>query len=63
MEYITYMATQKPQILLTIDDNLLRRIDDFRFNTRVNSRSEAIRQLIEEGLKNTKSPKQKRSNS
>jgi metal-responsive CopG/Arc/MetJ family transcriptional regulator len=54
------MATQKPQILLTIDDNLLRRIDDFRFNTRVNSRSEAIRQLIEEGLKKQEKPKTKK---
>lgn len=60
MEYITYMATQKPQILLTIDDNLLRRIDDFRFDTRVNSRSEAIRQLIEEGLKKQEKPKTKK---
>jgi metal-responsive CopG/Arc/MetJ family transcriptional regulator len=60
MEYITYMATQKPQILLTIDDNLLRRIDDFRFNARVNSRSEAIRQLIEKGLKKQEKPKTKK---
>jgi len=45
------MATQKPQVLLTFtDDDLLKRVDDFRFENRVNSRSEAIRQLIEAGL-------------
>jgi len=54
------MTTQKPQILLTVDDDLLKRIDDFRFNNRINSRSEAIRQLIEEGLKKSNPPKVKK---
>jgi len=39
------MTTQKPQILLTLNDDLLKSIDDSVFNTRINSRSEAIRQL------------------
>jgi len=60
MKYITCMTTQKPQILLTVDDDLLKRIDDFRFNNRINSRSEAIRQLIEEGLKKSNPPKVKK---
>lgn len=45
------MTTQKPQILLTLDADLLKRINDFRFSNRINSRSEAVRLLIEEGLK------------
>jgi metal-responsive CopG/Arc/MetJ family transcriptional regulator len=44
------MATKKPRILLTVDDTLIKRIDDFRFENRVNSRSEAIRRLIKEAL-------------
>jgi metal-responsive CopG/Arc/MetJ family transcriptional regulator len=32
-------------------EDLLKRIDDYRFENRINSRSEAIRRLIEEGLK------------
>jgi metal-responsive CopG/Arc/MetJ family transcriptional regulator len=44
------MPTEKPRLLLTIDENLLERIDDFRFNNRINTRSEAIRRLIEEAL-------------
>ena len=57
--YILYMATLKPQILLTLNDDLLKRIDDFRFKNRINSRSEATRQLIEAGLttKKTKTKK------
>lgn len=44
------MPTEKPKIILVMEENLLTRIDDFRFENRVNSRSEAIRQLIEAGL-------------
>ena len=51
VKYITYMATQKPQILLTLDDNLLKRIDDYRYENRIPARSEAVRRLIETGLK------------
>ena len=51
MKYISYMATQRPQILLTLDDKLLKRIDDYRYENRIPARSEAVRRLIEEGLK------------
>jgi metal-responsive CopG/Arc/MetJ family transcriptional regulator len=44
------MPTEKPKILITFDADLLRRIDDHRFENRINSRSEAIRRLIETGL-------------
>lgn len=61
MIYITYMKTQKPQILLTFtDDDLLKRVDDFRFENRINSRSEAIRQLIEAGLAASITTKEKK---
>lgn len=50
--YKKYMPTDKPKILLLIDENLLKRVDDFRFDNRINTRSEAIRRLIEESLKN-----------
>jgi metal-responsive CopG/Arc/MetJ family transcriptional regulator len=51
------MPSDKPKILLLIDENLLKRVDDFRFDNRINTRSEAIRSLIEEGLKKLDSPK------
>ncbi len=45
------MATRKPQVLLTIDEKLLERIEDFRYGNRIPTRSEAIRRLVEEALK------------
>ena len=45
------MATDKPRILLTVSEDLLERIDDYRFNNRIANRSEAIRLLVEAGLK------------
>jgi metal-responsive CopG/Arc/MetJ family transcriptional regulator len=51
------MPTEKPKIILVMEDDLLTRIDDFRFGNRINSRSEAIRRLIEEGLKSSASRK------
>jgi metal-responsive CopG/Arc/MetJ family transcriptional regulator len=45
------MPTEKPKILITFDDDLLKRIDDYRFENRCSSRSEAIRRLIEEGIR------------
>lgn len=44
------MPSDKPKILFVIDQELLKRIDDFRFDNRIASRSEAVRQLIEAGL-------------
>jgi hypothetical protein len=49
--YTTHMPTDKPRILLTVDEDLLERIDDFRFENRINTRSEAMRRLLEEALK------------
>ena len=46
------MATKKPQVLLTLDDELLERIEDYRYENRIPTRSEALRNLIKIGLKN-----------
>ena len=45
------MPTKKPQILLTLDEELLERIEDFRYGNRIPTRSEAIRRLINDALK------------
>lgn len=44
------MATKKPQVLLTLDEELLKRIEDYRYENRIPTRSEAIRSLIKKGL-------------
>ena len=45
------MPTEKPKIIFVADDNLLERLDDFRFENRINTRSESIRRLLDEALK------------
>ncbi len=45
------MTTDKPRILLTLDPDLLERIDDYRYDNRIPARSVAIRRLIAESLK------------
>ena len=53
------MPSKKPQILLVVEEELLGQIDDYRFDNRIGSRSEAVRQLIKAGLKK-KLPKKKK---
>lgn len=44
------MPTKKPRYCITVDDEMLKEIDDFRFNNRYNSRSQATLELIRLGL-------------
>ena len=44
------MATDKPKVLLILDDDLLKRIDDYRYENRIPARNEAIRRLIDASL-------------
>jgi metal-responsive CopG/Arc/MetJ family transcriptional regulator len=45
-------SREPPQRIITpMDKKLVERIDDFRFERRLPSRAEAIRQLIDVGLK------------
>ena len=45
------MPSNKPKILFVMEKDLFERIEDFRFNNRIASRSDAVRQLIDAGLK------------
>jgi len=45
------MPSEKPQILFIMEENLFERIEDFRYSKRIPSRSETVRRLVEEGLK------------
>jgi metal-responsive CopG/Arc/MetJ family transcriptional regulator len=45
------MPSKKPTIIFVAEEELVERLDDFRFDNRINSRSEAIRRLIDDGLK------------
>lgn len=45
------MPTKKDILCFPADADLLKRIDDYRYEKRIPSRSEAMRRLIEEGLR------------
>ncbi len=44
------MATQKPRYPITLDDDLFQRVENFRFENRYQSRSQATVELIRLGL-------------
>ena len=45
------MPTKKDILAFPADADVLKRIDDYRYENRIPSRSEAIRRLIEESLR------------
>jgi metal-responsive CopG/Arc/MetJ family transcriptional regulator len=55
------MSTEKPKIIFVADEKLIERLDDYRFGNRINSRSEAIRILLEKGLTEYESKGKKQS--
>ncbi len=44
------MATNRPRYTVSVDDELFKQIEDFRFEQRFNTRSEATVELIRLGL-------------
>lgn len=44
------MSTEKPRYTITLDDELLKKIDDFRFENRYPSRTQATLELIRLGI-------------
>lgn len=48
------MATDKPRYTVSVDNELFQRIEDFRFEHRFQTRSEATVELIRLGLETLK---------
>ncbi len=51
------MPTQKPRYTVIVDEELLKEIDDFRFENRYPSRSAATLELIRLGIEQLKKEK------
>lgn len=49
------MATNKPRYTVSVDNELFQKIEDFRFEYRYQTRSEATVELIRLGLESLKS--------
>jgi metal-responsive CopG/Arc/MetJ family transcriptional regulator len=45
------MVEKRNIVTFQIDDELAERLDDYRFENRINTRSDAIRKLLDEALK------------
>lgn len=45
------MATDKQRFSITVDDDLYKKIEDFRFDRRIKSQSKAVNMLMEIGFK------------
>ena len=56
------MPTSKPRFTIVIDEELLKKIDDFRFENRYSSRSAATLELIRVGLEELEKEKKKKKN-
>ena len=51
---VTTMPTEKPRFTVIVDEELLKKIDDFRFENRYPSRSAATLELIRRGIESLK---------
>ena len=51
------MATDKPRYSITVDEELFKEIEDFRFNNRFATRNQATIELIKKGLESLKKEK------
>ncbi|WP_288334617.1 hypothetical protein [uncultured Cloacibacillus sp.] len=45
------MPTEKPRYTITLDEEMLQKIDDFRFENRFANRTQATLELIRLGMK------------
>lgn len=45
------MPTEKPRYTITLDEEMLKKIDDFRFENRFPNRTQATLELIRIGMK------------
>lgn len=55
------MPTEKPRYTITVDEELMKQIDDFRFENRYPSRSAATLELIRLGLEVLEKEQSKKS--
>ncbi|MFR5790853.1 MAG: ribbon-helix-helix domain-containing protein [[Clostridium] leptum] len=54
------MATNKPRYTVSVDDEMFKAIEDFRFENRFQTRSEATVELIRLGLEQLKKEQQEK---
>ena len=58
-EGVAEVPTEKPRFTIVVDEGMLKRIDDFRFENRYPSRSAATLELIRLGLEQVEKGQEK----
>lgn len=58
---VCIVPTEKPRYSIAVDEELLKEIDDFRFENRYPSRSAATVELIRRGLESLKREQQQQA--
>ena len=56
------MATKKPRYMISVDNDMFNAIEDFRFERRFQTRSEATTELIRLGLEQIKKEQEEQKN-
>lgn len=56
------MATKRPRYTVSVDEEMFQKIEDFRFQHRYQTRSQATVELIRLGLESLKQQEKKNSN-
>lgn len=54
------MATKRPRYMISVDNDMFNAIEDFRFERRFQTRSEATTELIRLGLEQIKKEQQEK---
>lgn len=49
--------TNKPRVSVTMDADLVERIDDYRYNNRISTQSKAVQQLVKLGFQSMEGKK------
>lgn len=57
------MATEKPRYSITLDDDMFKEVEDFRFEHRYQTRNQATIELIRLGLEAIKEQQKRRKKS
>ena len=60
---VNMMPTDKPRYTIIVDEEMLKKIDDFRFENRFPSRSAATLELIRLGMEQIKKEQEEKGNS
>jgi len=58
---LSIMPTEKPRYTITLDEEMLKKIDDYRFENRVANRTQATLELIRIGMDSLENRKKKSS--